>query len=107
MLLWPFVAAALRAGRRDLAERAVEIADRDLAQANWPEYYDGRRGNLIGGRARLNQVWSATGYLLARKLIEDDRLLDLAGGLEPRQADETADDQHRDASTQRPGAKGS
>jgi len=104
MLLWPFVAAALGSGRPDLAERAVEIADRGLAQANWPEYYDGRRGNLVGGRARLNQVWSATGYLLAHKLIEDDRLLDLAGGLRPRHADKAADHQRADRSTQQPDA---
>jgi hypothetical protein len=76
-LLWAFVAAAMKSGRGDLAQLATDVADHALPEAQWPEYYDGRRGNLIGRRAHLNQVWSATGYLFAHKLIENEGLLDL------------------------------
>ena len=36
----------------------------------WPEYYDGRRGRLVGRRASLNQVWSSTSFILAHKRLE-------------------------------------
>jgi glycogen debranching enzyme len=85
VLLWPFVAAAMKTGRGDLAQLALDVADRSLPRANWPEYYDGRRGNLIGRRAHLNQVWSATGYILAHKLAEDEALLDMFHAVDHRQ----------------------
>lgn len=77
VLLWPLVAAALKTGRGDLAQLALDVADHRLLEAKWPEYYDGQRGNLIGRRAQLNQVWSASAYLLAHKLVTDPSLLDL------------------------------
>ncbi|MFQ5482273.1 MAG: glycoside hydrolase 100 family protein [Nitrospinaceae bacterium] len=77
VLLWPFVAAALKAGRRDLAERACALAGPRLLTDHWPEYYDGMRGRLIGRRANLGQVWSAAGYLVARHLLKDSSLLAL------------------------------
>lgn len=76
-LLWPFVAAALRAGRRDLAERACDIAGARLLADQWPEYYDGKKGRLLGRRANINQIWSASSYILARQLLEDESRLDL------------------------------
>ncbi len=75
VLLWPFVAACLKAERRDLAERAFHIAEEKLARHGWPEYYDGRTGRLIGRRANLNQVWSAAAFLFAHKLLERPELL--------------------------------
>jgi hypothetical protein len=83
VLLWPLVAAALKTGRGDLAQLALDVADQSLPKASWPEYYDGQRGNLIGRRAQLNQVWSATSYLLAHKLIDDPGLLDLCDPTQP------------------------
>jgi len=44
VLIWPFVAAAMRTGRDDLAERALEISTERLNSDNWPEYYDGKKG---------------------------------------------------------------
>jgi len=71
VLLWPFIAAARRTGRMELAEHAFfELGDR-LMRDQWPEYYDGRYGSLIGRRANFRQVWSAAGYLLAQELMED------------------------------------
>ena len=76
VLLQSFVPAALRAGRPDLARRAFEVADRQLPDDQWPEYYDGRRGRLIGRRANRHQTWSASAYIVAHKLIENPAMLD-------------------------------
>jgi len=77
VLLWPFVAAALTAGRRTLAERAVEQARERLASDDWPEYYDGRRGRLVGRAANLQQVWTAAALVVAQRLLERPKLVDM------------------------------
>jgi hypothetical protein len=77
VLLWPFVAAALKTGRADLAENAYEVATRIIARDDWPEYYDGRTGRLIGRRANLKQVWSASAVILSHKLLQDHSLLSI------------------------------
>jgi len=71
VLLWIFAAAAIRAERQDLAERAWQVAAHRLVQDNWPEYYDGRHGEQPGEQANRYQIWSAAGLLLARRLIDD------------------------------------
>jgi len=76
-LLWPFVAAAQKAGRADLAERAFDITVNRLSNNDWPEYYDGRSGRLIGRRSNFKQVWSATSLILAHKLLDNPSLLNL------------------------------
>lgn len=75
VLLWAFVAAALKTGREDLARRALDTAGPTLLKDRWPEYYDGRQGSAIGQRANIGQVWTAAGYLFAQKLLKDKRLL--------------------------------
>ncbi len=74
-LLWYFVAASLKSGRGDLAERAYQTAVDKLHHDNWPEYYDGRSGRLIGRRSNFKQVWSATSLIMARKLLDKPDLL--------------------------------
>lgn len=71
MLIWMFVGAAIRGGREDLARKVVADAAHRLHQDEWPEYYDGRRGDLIGRRANMNQTWSATSLIVANELIEN------------------------------------
>ena len=71
VLIWPFVAAAMRTGRVELAENALETITERLKRDNWPEYYDGRKGGLIGRRANFFQTWSATGLIIAHQLYED------------------------------------
>lgn len=71
VLIWPFVAAAMRTGRNDLAERALDVITERLKTDNWPEYYDGRKGSLIGRRANFYQTWSATGLIVAHQVYED------------------------------------
>ncbi|HKK14137.1 MAG TPA: glycoside hydrolase 100 family protein [Gammaproteobacteria bacterium] len=80
VLLWPFVAAALKSGRRELADRAVESAHKRVPQDKWPEYYDGRHGRLTGHRAHFNQVWSATALILAHQMLDDPSILQLLPG---------------------------
>ncbi len=70
VLIWPFVGAAVRAGRLNLAEQAIELLSRRVERDGWPEYYDGRRGSLIGRRANFHQTWTATGLLVAHELME-------------------------------------
>lgn len=74
-LLWPFVASAVKTGRSDLAQHAYDVALQRLPVDNWPEYYDGRSGRLIGRRSNFNQVWSATSLLLSHYLLENHDLL--------------------------------
>ncbi|MFV1982500.1 MAG: glycoside hydrolase 100 family protein, partial [Thiohalomonadales bacterium] len=76
-LLWTFVAAALKSGRGDLAERACKTANDKLCHDNWPEYYDSRSGRLIGRKSNTNQVWTATSLILSNKLINNPNLLDM------------------------------
>ncbi|GMR07051.1 MAG: glycoside hydrolase 100 family protein [Gammaproteobacteria bacterium] len=79
-LLWIFVAAALKTGRGDLAERAYQCAYERLCTDTWPEYYDGRDGRLIGRRSNVNQTWTAASLILSHKLLEDPDLLSLLPG---------------------------
>lgn len=71
VLIWPYVAAAIRTGRLELAEQALNLMTERLKKDNWPEYYDGRKGDLIGRRANFFQVWSATGLIVAHELMEN------------------------------------
>jgi len=73
-LLYSLVGAALCVDRRDLAGRALQQAEEALMRDNWPEYYDGRGGRLIGRRANLCQVWSAAGYVYAHHVYHKGRL---------------------------------
>jgi len=70
-LLWVFTGAALKAGREDMARRAIDIAFQRLQRDSWPEYYDGKTGSLIGRRANLNQIWTATSLIIAHQLIQN------------------------------------
>lgn len=69
VLLWPFIAACIKAGRSDLAARAQRIAEEKLMGDDWPEYYDGRTGKLLGRRANHKQVWSAAALVIGSELL--------------------------------------
>ncbi len=77
VLLWSLIAAAQKTGRTDIANRALEIAETRLSQDNWPEYYDGTRGLLIGKQARRYQTWTISGFLLAKELMRNSAHLGL------------------------------
>ncbi|KAK3147418.1 hypothetical protein QOZ80_3BG0282130 [Eleusine coracana subsp. coracana] len=69
-LLWQFTLACIKMGRRDLARRAVEVAEKRLSNDKWPEYYDTRTGRFIGKQSRLYQTWTIAGYLSSKMLLD-------------------------------------
>ncbi len=71
MLLWPLASAARRAGCVEFVEDVVARSAPRLARDDWPEYYDGPFGGLIGRRARLRQTWTAAATLAAAALLGD------------------------------------
>jgi hypothetical protein len=70
-------AAAVKTKKPELAQKAIEIAKSRLSEDEWPEYYDGKKGRLIGKQARKYQTWTITGYLLAQELINNPNHLSL------------------------------
>ncbi|MEB3233361.1 MAG: glycoside hydrolase 100 family protein [Leptolyngbyaceae bacterium] len=77
VLLWLLVAVAQKCGRPDLGKTAIAIAEAQLANDQWPEYYDGRHGRLIGREARLHQTWTIAGYLAAKEFLANPEHLQL------------------------------
>ncbi|MDH5377408.1 MAG: glycoside hydrolase 100 family protein [Gammaproteobacteria bacterium] len=70
-LLWAFVAAAIQTGRTDLAERAYHTAMNRVHKDRWPEYYDGKKGSLIGRRSNFYQTWTAASVILSHRFIKN------------------------------------
>lgn len=77
VLMWMLAAAAVKTNRTHIAQKAIEIAQTRLWEDEWPEYYDGKGGRLIGKQARKYQTWTIAGFLLAKQLIENPTYLPL------------------------------
>lgn len=77
VLLWFLAAACAKTGRTELGWRAIEIAERRLSEDEWPEYYDGRNGRLVGKASRKYQTWTIAGFLLAKELLQNPKHLSL------------------------------
>lgn len=71
VLVWLLAAAAQKTGRPEIARRAIALAEERLSQDEWPEYYDGPKGRLIGRASRKYQTWTIAGYLLATEIMEN------------------------------------
>ncbi|KAD3641431.1 hypothetical protein E3N88_30655 [Mikania micrantha] len=71
VLLWLLTAACIKAGRPQIAKRAIELVEQRLSKDGWPEYYDGKKGRYVGKQARKHQTWSISGYLVAKLMIEN------------------------------------
>ncbi|KAJ3700147.1 hypothetical protein LUZ61_003852 [Rhynchospora tenuis] len=69
-LLWQLTVACIKMNRPEIAERALEVAEKRLSIDKWPEYYDTKSARFIGKQARLYQTWSIAGYLVAKLLLE-------------------------------------
>lgn len=80
VLLWFLVAAAQKTGRKSIAERAIKTAEKRWLEYKdrdkWPEYYDGKRGTLVGKKAMRNQTWTVAGYIVAKDLMENPQHLE-------------------------------
>lgn len=77
VLMWMLAAAAVKTKRTSLAIRAIQVAEARLSDDEWPEYYDGKKGRLMGKQARKYQTWTITGFLLAKELIANPNYLPL------------------------------
>nr|XP_043608081.1 probable alkaline/neutral invertase F [Erigeron canadensis] len=71
VLLWLLTAACIKAGRPQIAKKAIEMVEQRLSKDGWPEYYDGKKGRYVGKQARKYQTWSISGYLVAKLMIEN------------------------------------
>jgi glycogen debranching enzyme len=71
VMLWLLSAACACTGDGDIIERALAAAGPRLERDDWPEYYDGRGGRLVGRQARRLQTWTLAGYLTANRLMEE------------------------------------
>ncbi|KAL2634221.1 hypothetical protein R1flu_005700 [Riccia fluitans] len=71
VLLWQFTVACIKMGKPELAEKAIEVAERRISRDRWPEYYDTRTGRFIGKQARLHQTWSIAGFLVSKSLLRN------------------------------------
>lgn len=76
--LWLLTAAAMKTGRKELAEKAMAIAEKRLPEMNWPEYFDGKNGRLVGKKARYRQTWTIAGFLAADYMLDNPEKLDIA-----------------------------
>ncbi|MEA5506151.1 glycoside hydrolase 100 family protein [Halotia wernerae UHCC 0503] len=77
VLLWLFTAAAQKTGRLELAQEAIAVAEKRLLCDQFPEYYDGNHGRLIGKEARIYQTWSIAGLLSAKQFLANPDYLEL------------------------------
>ncbi len=77
VLLWLFAAVAQKTGRVELAQRAIDIAEKRLMHDKFPEYYDGKNGRLIGKEARSYQTWTIAGLLAAKQLLANPEYVKL------------------------------
>ena len=82
-LIWLLAAACVRTGATDILQRALAPMGSRLSRDNWPEYYDGRNGRLVGKEARVLQTWSIAGFLVAEHLLEHPESLKLLGFTNP------------------------
>jgi glycogen debranching enzyme len=78
-LLWLLAAACTRSAETELLERAVGSAGRRLAKDDWPEYYDGPRGRLVGKEARRRQTWTIAGHQIASQVLANRAAVDRLG----------------------------
>jgi hypothetical protein len=76
-LLWLLAAAATKAERPELAQRALDVAAARIKVQRWPEYYDGRDGRLIGKEARAFQTWSIAGFIAAHEMLAQPQQVEL------------------------------
>uniref|UniRef100_A0A7N0VDR1 Alkaline/neutral invertase n=1 Tax=Kalanchoe fedtschenkoi TaxID=63787 RepID=A0A7N0VDR1_KALFE len=70
-LLWQLTVACIKMNRPEIAQKAIEIAEKRIHTDLWPEYYDTKSARLIGKQARLFQTWSIAGYLVAKLLLRN------------------------------------
>lgn len=69
--LLQFTLACIKMGKPDLAQKAVDLAEKRLSEDRWPEYYDTPSGRFIGKQSRLFQTWTIAGFLTSKMLLKN------------------------------------
>ncbi|CDN15199.1 putative invertase [Richelia intracellularis] len=77
VLMWMLATTCVKTNRRELIQRAIAIAQERLRHDEWPEYYDGKQGRLIGKQSRKYQTWTIVGFLLAKEILAQPENLPL------------------------------
>ncbi|CAL0330227.1 unnamed protein product [Lupinus luteus] len=72
-LLWQFTLACIKMGKPELAQKAVNLAEKRLSVDRWPEYYDTRNGKFIGKQSRLVHTWTVAGFLTSKMLLKNPK----------------------------------
>ena len=70
-LLWLVAAVTAKTGTTLLTRQDVLSYAATLQAVDWPEYFDGRDGVLVGKEARKFQVWTIAGILAAHELMKN------------------------------------
>ncbi|KAG6500980.1 neutral/alkaline invertase 1, mitochondrial-like [Zingiber officinale] len=73
-LLWQFTLACIKMGRPELAQKAVDVAEKRLSDDQWPEYYDTPTARFIGKQSRLYQTWTIAGFLASKLLLQNPEM---------------------------------
>jgi hypothetical protein len=76
-LLWQFTLACIKMGRKELAQKAVDLVEKRISVDHWPEYYDTKNGKFIGKQSRLHQTWTIAGYLTSKMLLKNPDMASL------------------------------
>ncbi|KAK8543044.1 hypothetical protein V6N12_015613 [Hibiscus sabdariffa] len=76
-LLWQFTLACIKMGRLELANKAIDLAEKRLSRDHWPEYYDTRSGKFIGKQSRLYQTWTIAGFLTSKMMVKNPEMASL------------------------------
>lgn len=72
-LLWQLTVACIKMNRPEIAQKAIEVAEKRISRDKWPEYYDTKKAKFIGKQAQLFQTWSIAGYLVAKLLLANPK----------------------------------
>ena len=73
---WPFViwllaASAAVEGTPFVTRQDLETYAKRLSNDNWPEYYDGKEGRIIGKEARELQLWTIAACIAAHRILNE------------------------------------
>lgn len=77
LFIFQFTLACIKMGRTELAQKAVDLAEKRLPADHWPEYYDTKSGKFIGKQSRLYQTWTIAGFLTSKMLLKNPEMASL------------------------------
>jgi glycogen debranching enzyme len=76
-LLWALAALSVKTDKPLLTMEKLVHTAAVLEAHDWPEYFDGKKGDRVGSQARRFQVWSIAGFITAHTLLKDPQKVSL------------------------------